>query len=336
MSEGGSTATPRPYEEGGVINVLKNTIGPSLVSSNGDGLYVTNDPEGPRRIATGEDRYWVSLSPGLYTAPGGTTPEGYPCHWQWGSPTIARGGRGDINPVVEILASDKVFITSNCGNWKRLPDASPEPTSVYFTPGGPYGKPDHLRMDHTFSIPKIYVGSSAGSGFIFDVIDNTAFVVTNYHVIKNGLDNPVLVDLGGIVPYEALILGWDSVKDVALISICCSDYFKAISWETTAPKVGDQVVAIGYPTSGGWGDAVVTIGEITMADSSSSLYATISHSASLNPGNSGGPLFSMPHGKILGVNTLRGGLLEMANYAVPVWAIRSQLEEWRDRLNDPK
>ena len=170
---------------------------------------------------------------------------------------------------------------------------------------------------------------SSGSGFIFDVEETTAFVATSHHVIENA--NAVDVTVRNSLTYEALVLGWDADRDVAVLSICCSDGFVALPWEQASPDVGIPVVAVGYPRGGSKAQVTATTGEVASDDALSRLFDFIPHTAPLNPGNSGGPLFSMPDAKVLGINTGRGTMAARF-YAVPFQAIAEQMTEWRSQL----
>ncbi len=171
--------------------------------------------------------------------------------------------------------------------------------------------------------------TSGGSGFIFDVEGRTAFVATNHHVVEG--TNSIDVVVGNSRTYEALVLGWDADRDVAVLSICCSEDFHALSWESMSPEPGQAVVAIGYPRGGASGQVTATTGVVSDADARSTEFGLIPHTAPLNPGNSGGPLFSMPGGKVLGINTSRATDM-LRFYAVPYQSIEAQVAEWRSQL----
>ena len=174
----------------------------------------------------------------------------------------------------------------------------------------------------------LFGATSQGSGFIFAVEGTTAFVATNHHVIDGS--NSVEVQIGDASTYDGLVLGWDAERDVAVVSICCSSDFIALPWGDASPTEGETVIAIGYPDSG-TGDLIATIGEVGAADDLSIEYDFVPHSAPLNPGNSGGPLISMPAGEVVGINTSRG-TETLAFYAVPYQAIEDEVEEWRSQL----
>ena len=170
--------------------------------------------------------------------------------------------------------------------------------------------------------------TNAGSGFIFAMEGTTAFIATNHHII-DGSDS-VKVQTRDLSTYDALVLGWDAERDVAVLSICCSSDFSALQWGDASPSEGVTAIAVGY-TNSDTGNLVATIGEVSAPDDLSMEHDFISHSAPLNPGNSGGPLLSMPGAEVIGINVARG-TETLAFYAVPHQAIEDQVEEWRSQL----
>ena len=171
-------------------------------------------------------------------------------------------------------------------------------------------------------------GYSAGSGFIFETDGNTAFVVTNHHVVED--EDAIDVRVENTRTYKATLLGYDSDKDVAVMSICCNSNFHALEWKPDASyEVSDQVVAVGYPRSSS-SRVTATIGQVK-DDWVGAILGYIAHDAPLNPGNSGGPLFSM-EGKVLGVNTASSNITEGLFYAVPYSTIEDDVADWKSRL----
>ena len=213
-------------------------------------------------------------------------------------------------------------------NVVETPTPGPEPAPTP-TPG-PVSSPAELVERVKDGVVRVEAGLfSSGSGFIFDVDETTAFVATNHHVIENAAAVDVVVR--NTQTYKALVLGWDADRDVAVLSICCSDDFLALPWGEASPGVGDSVVAVGYPRGGSRWQVTATTGEVSAMDALSRRFDFIPHTAPLNPGNSGGPLFSMPGAKVLGINTA-GGTQNLSFYAVPFQAIEAQLAEWRSQL----
>ena len=207
------------------------------------------------------------------------------------------------------------------------PSPTPEPPS---TPAELVERVQHsvVRVIARSNSGSLFGRTILGSGFIFAVEGTTAFIATNHHVIDG--KSSVKVQIGDSSTYDALVLGWEAVRDVAVLSICCSSEFIALPWDQASPSEGESVIAIGY--SGGiTGNLITTIGEVRARDDLSVEHNFIPHSAPLNPGNSGGPLFSMPGAKVIGINTARG-TETLAFYTVPYQAIEGQIDDWRSQL----
>jgi len=142
-----------------------------------------------------------------------------------------------------------------------------------------------------------------GSGVIFetDASDRSALLLTNYHVIEGA--SQVTVVVNDEETYAGIILGVDDVRDLAVVRICCSVNFRALTFgDVSLVKVGSEVIAIGYALGLG-GPATVTRGIVSaIRYDEDAARSVIQTDASINPGNSGGPLLSM-NGEILGINT---------------------------------
>ena len=247
--------------------------------------------------------------------------------------------------VEKVLEVEKVIVATATPTATQIPTPLPSPTpgptetpTPTATPSPtpePPSTPAELvaRVQHSIVQVKARSGgtffglTSAGSGFIFAVEGTTAFIATNHHIIDGS--NSVEVQIEDST-YDALVLGWDDERDVAVLSICCSSEFVALRWGDASHSEGESVIAIGYPNSD-TGNLVATIGEVRAPDDLSMEHDFIPHSAPLNPGNSGGPLLSMPGAEVVGINTA-GGTESLAFYAVPYQAIEDQVEEWRSQL----
>ncbi len=161
-----------------------------------------------------------------------------------------------------------------------------------FPPGSPF---EELFKD--FDRPTERQASSLGSGFI---IDKKGIVITNNHVISNAED--ILVKVGN-KEYGAKVIGSDSYSDLAVLKIESKDTFTPVSFgDSDKARVGDWVVAIGNPFGLG---GTVTSGIISARNRDINLTRYddfIQTDASINQGNSGGPLFNMK-GEVVGINT---------------------------------
>jgi serine protease Do len=139
--------------------------------------------------------------------------------------------------------------------------------------------------------------ASLGSGFI---IDPSGIVVTNNHVIANA--EQITVTLSDDTTLQAEVVGRDAVTDLALLKVEPKAPLPAATWgDSTKARVGDWVLAIGNPFGLG---GTVTSGIIsaTARDIHSGPYDDfLQTDASINRGNSGGPMFNLA-GEVIGIN----------------------------------
>lgn len=141
---------------------------------------------------------------------------------------------------------------------------------------------------------------SLGSGFVID--GEKGIVITNNHVIEDA--DEVKVILQDDTEYTAEVLGTDPSTDVAVLRIQTDGLsLPSVPWgDSDAARVGDWVVAIGNPLGLG---GTVTAGIISARGrniQSGPYDDYIQTDASINRGNSGGPLFDMD-GNVIGINT---------------------------------
>jgi len=141
--------------------------------------------------------------------------------------------------------------------------------------------------------------ASLGSGFI---IDDAGIVVTNFHVIENAEE--IKVTLADETSFTATVLGQDQKTDIAVLKIDPGDVnLTAVPFGNSDNlRVGDWVLAIGNPFGLG---GTVTAGIVSARgrDIGNGPYDDfIQTDASINRGNSGGPLFNTD-GEVIGINT---------------------------------
>ena len=167
------------------------------------------------------------------------------------------------------------------------------PFPFEFPPGSPF---EDLFKE--FGTPQKRKASALGSGFI---IDSKGIVITNNHVIKGAED--IIVRVDGNKEYKAKVIGADPLSDVAVLQIESQEKFIAVKFgNSDKARIGDWVIAIGNPFGLG---GTVTSGIISARnrDIGLSRYEDyIQTDASINVGNSGGPLFDMK-GDVIGINT---------------------------------
>ena len=162
-----------------------------------------------------------------------------------------------------------------------------------FPPGSPFAD-----MFKEFGTPQTRKSAALGSGFI---IDEKGIVITNNHVIQDAED--IVVRVGGDKEYKATIIGQDPLSDIAVLQIDSKEKFIPVSFgDSDKARIGDWVIAIGNPFGLG---GTVTAGIISARNRSIGLSRYedyIQTDASINSGNSGGPLFDM-NGDVIGINT---------------------------------
>ena len=173
-----------------------------------------------------------------------------------------------------------------------LTNTNPFP-GFQFPPGSPFED-----MFKEFGTPQKRKSAALGSGFI---IDKKGIVITNNHVIQNAEDIVVKVD--GDKEFKAKIIGADPLSDIAVLQIISKETFKPLKFgDSDKARIGDWVIAIGNPLGLG---GTVTSGIISARNRSIGLSRYedyIQTDASINSGNSGGPLFDM-NGNVIGINT---------------------------------
>ncbi|MFM5954351.1 MAG: Do family serine endopeptidase [Novosphingobium sp.] len=146
------------------------------------------------------------------------------------------------------------------------------------------------------------VAEAVGSGFI---ISPDGYIVTNNHVIsldQEGQADSVTVKLSDGEQYEARVIGRDPESDVAVLKINARAALPFVKFgQSSKARAGDWVIAIGNPFGLG---GTVTSGIISSVNRNTGTGAYdhyIQTDASINSGNSGGPMFDMA-GNVIGIN----------------------------------
>jgi serine protease Do len=173
------------------------------------------------------------------------------------------------------------------------------PERPQFPPGSPFEEffRDFFERRGQQGVPQ-RKATSLGSGF---VIDATGYIVTNNHVIAEA--DEITVRFQDDTIKEAKIIGRDPKTDLAVLKVETDKPLTALDWgESDDSRVGEWVMAIGNPFGLG---GTVTVGIISARarDINAGPYDDfLQTDASINRGNSGGPMFNMD-GKVIGINT---------------------------------
>lgn len=169
--------------------------------------------------------------------------------------------------------------------------------------------------------PGDMVDEALGSGFL---IDASGMIVTNDHVVEGADEITVMLDDGTELP--ATLVGADNESDLAVVHINAEKPLPFLSWgNSDAVQPGDPVLAIGNPFGIG---TTVTSGIVSARgrDLNNGPYDDfIQVDASINRGNSGGPLVDS-RGMVIGINTAiyspNGGSVGVG-FAIPSQQARS-------------
>ncbi len=211
------------------------------------------------------------------------------------APVAARSAPDSFADLVERLSPAVVNIstTQNVGKTDQPNFKMPE-----LPPGSPFEDFFKEFFDDQNQQRAPRKVRSLGSGFI---VDPKGVVITNYHVIDGADEITVILSDGSELVAE--VLGRDQKTDIAVLKVNPKGDLPAVPFgDSENIRVGDWVVAIGNPLGFG---GTVTAGIISARHrniDAGPYDDFIQTDASINRGNSGGPLFNMA-GEVVGVNT---------------------------------
>ncbi len=226
----------------------------------------------------------------------------------------------NLSPAVVSIASTTIVTNNNSQNqMPQFPEGSPfdEFFKDYF---------DNERRNSPSQRPM----TGLGSGFI---IDKAGIIVTNNHVIE-GADE-ITVIMSDQTEFTAELLGRDPKADLAVLKIEPGQTeLTAVQWgDSDLMRVGDWSIAIGNPLGLGGTVTAGIISAISRDLRGSSPYVKfLQTDASINRGNSGGPLFNV-EGKVIGINTAiisqTGGSIGLG-FAIPSNSAKKIVQQLKD------
>ena len=181
--------------------------------------------------------------------------------------------------------------------------------------------------------PQTREAQSLGSGFI---VSADGFVVTNNHVVSptgRGTVEEITVKMPDGKEYEAVLVGADAASDLAVLKIKSDKDFPFVEFgNSDEARTGDWVIAIGNPFGLG-GTVTSGIVSAVMRNTGGGAYDRfIQTDASINRGNSGGPLFDM-QGNVIGINNAilspSGGSVGIG-FAIPAETAKPIVEQLKN------
>ncbi len=173
------------------------------------------------------------------------------------------------------------------------------PELPQFPPGSPFEDFFEQFMDRRgLGMPAI-PPASLGSGFVIDA--ENGYIITNHHVVKDA--NEVRVTFHDDTTLQAEVMGRDEKTDIAILKVETDRTLTAVSFgDSDRLRVGDWILAIGNPFGLG-GTVTAGIVSAQQRDIQAGPYDDfIQTDASINRGNSGGPMFNLD-GEVIGINT---------------------------------
>jgi serine protease Do len=169
---------------------------------------------------------------------------------------------------------------------------------------------------------------ASGTGFVYKSENGIAYILTNNHVISEGNKATVTFTNGNVV--ETTIVGNNEYADIAVLSIPSSNVITVAEIGSSSDaRVGDTTFAVGAPLDSAY-SWTVTRGilsgkdrmvEVSLSNSSTSDYVmkVLQTDASINSGNSGGPLCNA-NGEVIGITNLKlvSSGVEGMGFAIPI------------------
>ena len=169
------------------------------------------------------------------------------------------------------------------------------------------------------SLAQIITPDGAGSGFVYD---ESGLVVTNAHVVDDR-DRVTVVVMGE--EYRGKVINRNETADLAVVHLDSDDAFEAVSLGSAGRvPIGEEVTALGFPLSSVLGDDFTVTTGVVSARRQFEGYEYFQTDATLNPGNSGGPLLNRD-GDVIGIITFGIAKAEGVAFALSVDELNSRL-----------
>lgn len=173
-----------------------------------------------------------------------------------------------------------------------------------------------------------------GSGVIYQINNNSAYIVTNNHVIDGA--SQIKVQLHNGKQVEAKLVGTDAVSDIAVLKIDSQKGIKAMKFANSSKvQTGDSVFAMGNPLGLEFANSVtsgiISANERTIESNTTSggtKVNVLQTDAAINPGNSGGALVDV-NGNLVGINSMKiaADQVEGIGFAIPSNEVRVTIEQ---------
>ena len=235
---------------------------------------------------------------------------------------IAEGLQTAFNAVSEKVLPSVVEVRTVSVQRRQAPNFNGVPWDFFFGPRGDRNAPEGQERE--------FRSQGMGSGIIIRQDRDVYYVLTNNHVVERTTE--VVIATLDEKEYPAEVVGTDVRRDLAVVSFKTSDRFSlADLGDSDIVKVGDWAIAMGNPLGQHFS---VTMGIVSAVGRTGgpggNINDFIQTDASINQGNSGGPLVNI-RGEVIGINTWiasnAGGGSVGLGFAIPINNAKRVLEE---------
>ncbi len=185
---------------------------------------------------------------------------------------------------------------------------------------------DAVVVVKTYQDKQLY---ATGTGFVYKVDGDTAYILTNNHVIEKG--NTIRVEFNNGSIEEVEVNGKDLYSDIAVLSLDADKIDKIASLGSSEDaRLGDTVFTVGAPVNADTYSGTVTRGilsgknrlvgvSLSNSNTSDMMMSVLQTDAAINSGNSGGPLMNA-NGEVIGITSLKLATsgVEGMGFAIPI------------------
>ena len=173
-----------------------------------------------------------------------------------------------------------------------------------------------VSSDNMFSMPTESTG--VGTGII---VDSNGYILTNSHVISDGKAKTVSVLFNDGSTVDGQVYWYDSQLDLAIVKVNKTGLTAAELGDSDKVKIGDISIAIGNPygldLAGTVTQGIISGLDRTISTEETTMTGLIQTDASINAGNSGGPLLNS-RGEVIGINTAKASEGEGLGFSIPI------------------
>ena len=250
-------------------------------------------------------------------------------------------GRSEQNPALQNIGSSSSGSIITVSDSPTIAEAIAEKAmpsvvgiSTMFTTNYSSGMGGYGFWGWGYGGNQSYQSTAVGTGVI---VDENGYILTNSHVINDGDYDKVVVSLYDGSEVEGKVLWYRSTLDLAVVKIEANNLVAAELGDSDELKIGSYAAAIGNPLglefqrSMSQGiisgmDRSIAVSKDSSGTSTVTMDGLLQTDATINSGNSGGPLYNSK-GEVIGINTAKASSGEGMGFAIPINVAKPIVEE---------